>query len=41
MNELKQEWQELKRNSTWSNWLAAMGVLLLLTVDWTKLIIGG
>lgn len=41
MNELKQEWQELKRNSTWSNWLAALGVLLLLTVDWTKLIIGG
>ena len=41
MNELKQEWQELKRNSTWSNWLAAIGVLLLLTVDWTKLIIGG
>jgi hypothetical protein len=41
MNELKQEWQDLKRNSTWSNWLAAIGVLLLLTVDWTKLIIGG
>lgn len=41
MNELKQEWEELKRNSTWSNWLAAIGVLLLLTVDWTKLIIGG
>ena len=41
MNELKQEWEELKRNSTWSNWLAAIGVLLLLTVDWIKLIIGG
>ena len=40
MNELKQEWQELKRNSTWSNWLAALGVLLLLTVDWASLIIG-
>ena len=41
MNELKQEWEELKRNSTWSNWLAAIGVLLLLTVDWASLIIGG
>jgi hypothetical protein len=41
MNELKQEWQDLKRNSTWSNWLAALGVLLLLTVDWASLIIGG
>ena len=41
MNELKQEWEDLKRNSTWSNWLAAIGIVLLLTVDWTKLIIGG
>ena len=41
MEELKQEWEELKRNSTWSNWLAALGVLLLLTVDWASLIIGG
>jgi len=41
MNELKQELRELQRNSTWSNWLAAIGIVLLLTVDWTKLIIGG
>jgi len=41
MNELKQEWEDLKRNSTWSNWLAAIGIVLLLTADWTKLIIGG
>jgi len=41
MEELKQEWEDLKRNSTWSNWLAALGVLLLLTVDWASLIIGG
>ena len=41
MEELKQELRELKRNSTWSNWLAALGVLLLLTVDWASLIIGG
>ena len=41
MDELRQEWQELKRNSTWTAWLAAIGIVLLLTVDWTKLIIGG
>jgi len=41
MEELKQELKDLKRNSTWSNWLAALGVLLLLTVDWASLIIGG
>lgn len=40
MNELKQELRELKRVSIWS-WLAALGIVLLLTVDWTKLIIGG
>ena len=39
MNELKQEWQELKRNSTWSNWLAAIGIVLLLTVDWASFLI--
>ena len=39
MNELKQEWQELKRVSIWS-WLAAIGIVLLLTVDWASLIIG-
>jgi len=41
MNELKQEWEDLKRNSTWSNWLAGLGIVLLLTVDWASLIIGG
>ena len=41
MDELRQEWQELKRNSTWTTWLAAIGIVLLLTVVWTKLIIGG
>ena len=41
MEELKQELRELKRNSTWTTWLAAIGIVLLLTVDWTKLIIGG
>ena len=40
MNELKQEWQELKRNSTWTTWLSAIGIVLLLTVDWVTLITG-
>ena len=40
MNELKQEWQELKRNSTRTTWLSAIGIVLLLTVDWATLIIG-
>jgi len=39
MNELKQEWEDLKRNSTWSNWLAAIGIVLLLTVDWASFLI--
>ena len=41
MNELKQELRELKRNGTWTTWLAAIGIVLLLTVDWASLIIGG
>lgn len=39
MEELKQELRELKRNSTWSNWLAALGIVLLLTVDWASFLI--
>jgi len=39
MDELKQEWEDLKRNSTWSNWLAAIGIVLLLTVDWASFLI--
>ena len=39
MEELKQELRELKRVSIWS-WLAAIGIVLLLAVDWTSLIIG-
>jgi len=40
MNELKQEWEELKRNSTWTTWLSAIGIVLLLAVDWATLITG-
>ena len=40
MNELKQELRELKRVSIWS-WLSAIGIVLLLAVDWASLIIGG
>ena len=40
MNELKQEWEDLKRNSNWTTWLAGIGIVLLLTVDWASLIIG-
>jgi len=39
MNELKQELRELKRNSTWTTWLAAIGIVLLLTVDWASFLI--
>ena len=38
MNELKQELRELKRVSVWS-WLAAIGIVLLLTVDWASFLI--
>ena len=41
MEELKQELRDLKRNSNWTTWLAVIGIVLLLTVDWASLIIGG
>jgi len=40
MDELKQEWQELKKYSTWTNWLATIGIILLLSFDWATLILG-
>jgi len=40
MEELKQELRELKRVSIWS-WLAAIGIVLLLAVDWASFLIGG
>ena len=38
MDELRQEWQELKKYSTLKNWSAVTGIVLLLTVDWTTLL---
>ena len=40
MEELKQEWQEFKKYSTWSNWLAACGITFLLATDWATLLMG-
>jgi len=40
MEELVQELRELKRNSNWTTWLAAIGIVLLLTVDWASFLIG-
>ena len=41
MEELKQEWEDLKRNSNWTTWVSAVGIVLLLTVDWASFLIGG
>ena len=40
MEELKQEWQEFKKYSTLTNWLAAIGIAFLLATDWAMLLMG-